>query len=307
MYALSACDCCGSEELDLWPALVAPFIAEFVLDARPELCELAECRRCGFRFFDRRFDASEVERLYGNYRGDGYFAVRHHHEPWYTRRFNDAFAQDGRMIAERQAQLLSFVGACSSPLSLERVLDFGGDRGQLIPSQIGRNRRVVYDLSDAPPVAGVEKIVDPHLLEPGNFDLAILTGVLEHVSRPRELLREVATLVDRDRGVLFVQVPWERIALDLVPRGELYARYLRALARAPRLGRLVDLWSTACRVKLGVAPPLGFVKLHEHLNFFDDRSLRALLVASGLRVARCERGMVAGVDCLSAVAGFETD
>jgi len=45
-----------------------------------------------------------------------------------------------------------------------------------------------------------------------------------------------------------------------------------------------DFVSTAFRVKLGFVPPLGFVPMREHVNFFTEQALTALLSRAGLKV-----------------------
>ncbi len=48
-----------------------------------------------------------------------------------------------------------------------------------------------------------------------------------------------------------------------------------------------DLLCTACRIKLGRLPPLGFVAMREHLNFVNAESLRAILASNGFAVDSC--------------------
>lgn len=296
---MDRCDCCDGSDLVRWPALVAPFIADYVLGQTSEPCALAECRACGFRFFDLRFTDDEIARLYRHYRGEEYYAARHRHEPWYTRRFNDRFVDDAATIEARQAHLLTTLSSIADR-TLARVIDYGGDCGQLIPPSLGATLRDVYDLSDAPPVAGVRKVDDSALARSG-YDLAILTGVLEHASEPSRLVERVASLLDR-HGLLYIEVPWERFSLRFVPRGSAYAAYLRVLSRRKYLLRALDFYSTAFRVKIDAVPPLGFAKVHEHLSFFDTSSLTRLLQRCGLNVRHAERGVVAGVELATAVA-----
>jgi hypothetical protein len=59
------------------------------------------------------------------------------------------------------------------------------------------------------------------------------------------------------------------------------------LAGRPLIRLAVDFWSTAMRVKFRLIPPLGFVKQHEHLNFFDAHSLPILLEHAGLSLLSC--------------------
>ena len=81
-------------------------------------------------------------------------------------------------------------------------------------------------------------------------------------------------------GLLCVGVPHERYGLRFISDSDIYGRYLKALARFPALLKLLDFYSTAGRVRLDAVPPLGFVKCHEHLNFFNEKSMRALFKRS---------------------------
>lgn len=278
-YRAESCPCCRGTSWVTYPAIIAPFVAEYALDERPRRTRLVECRGCAFRFFEDRLTDEEVARLYASYRGERYFEVRHRHEPWYTRRANDSTG-DG---PARRSTIERFVRG-----SVERVgdlLDFGGDRGQFIPEGIA-DRRFVYEISGVEPVAGVELIATNAALEDRRFDLVLLCHVLEHASEPRALLERIRRLLRSDESLLYVEVPFERPALRWLGRGAWFERWLDGVRRVRFLLTAVDFYSTAFRHKLEVVPPLGFVKLHEHINFFGEDSLRAVLRQAGLEPVR---------------------
>lgn len=52
--------------------------------------------------------------------------------------------------------------------------------------------------------------------------------------------------------------------------------------------RTLDFYSTAFRVKTGILPPLGFAKVHEHVNAFSSSSLARVLEKAGLSILRLE-------------------
>jgi hypothetical protein len=287
MNQISRCPCCQSGSTAAWPALVAPFIAEFVLRAPVSTCQLLECRSCGFRFFDRRFTDAEAERLYGHYRGPEYFEVRHRHEPWYTARFNEDLSDQSQVLVKRRQRTSDFLERYLDRSAIETVLDYGGESGQAIPDGWGRDR-VVYDLSDAAPVATVRKVSMAAELPQRGFDLAMVLHVLEHAAEPATMLGCVRPLL-RERGALLVEVPYERFSLRALGRGPASQRYVNWLAAHPLALRVADFYSTAARVKLGLVPPLAVPKLHEHINFFDEGSLAALARASGFEMLGMER------------------
>lgn len=282
MIRISSCPICDGAPAKAWPALVAPFIAELALKEAPSTCALLECGHCAFRFFDGRFEPPELERLYSGYRGEAYFEVRHRLEPWYSRRHNEGTGHAPEGIAERKAYLGAFLRERGLG-SVQRVLDYGGDSGQFIPDGIGAELHV-YEVSDAAPVAGVRKITDERELEAGGYDLVLLNHVLEHVPEPVPLVRKLASLLKPGSGALYVEVPFERYRI-WSGRGGAQRAYLGWLARHGGLLRGADFLSTLCRVALGTVPPLGFPKLHEHINFFGQASIGEAFARSGLAMS----------------------
>jgi SAM-dependent methyltransferase len=233
-----------------------------------------------------RYDDDEVARLYDDYRGEAYFEVRHRHEPFYTRAANRALGSDDDVNAARRDALRGFLARYMDGLPLEAVLDHGGDRGQIIPEGIA-SRRFVYDVSGVPPVAGVDRISTLEDLKRRSFDLVLSCHVIEHVPEPFDTIMSLTRLITPG-GYLYVEVPLERPSLALAARSRIGNRWLDALTARPLLLRLADIYSTAFRVKFGFVPPMGFVKAHEHINFFTPRSMKALLERAGLEVVASE-------------------
>lgn len=287
MLKVSQCPCCDGGSTRSWPAVVAPFIAEFVLREPASHCKLLECDNCGFRFFDERFTGAEIERLYSRYRGPEYFEVRHRHEPWYTAGFNKNASAQIETLIERKRRMATLLGAHLDRSQVGAVLDYGGDSGQAIPDGWGSDR-VVYDLSDSPAAPAVRKVSDEAKLSRHAFELIFLLHVLEHVPDPTAMLCRIRLLL-RDGGFLFVEVPCERYSLRALGRGAIAESYARWLATHPYALLAVDFYTTAARVKCGFVPPLGMLKLHEHINFFDERSLSALARRTGFEIVAMER------------------
>lgn len=98
-------------------------------------------------------------------------------------------------------------------------------------------------------------------------------------------MRDIAALL-ADSGWLYLEVPNEQ--WHPAPGGEtLRAAWIRQLLRWRPLLMATDLLCTACRIKLGRLPPLGFVAMREHLNFVNAESLRAILASNGFAVDSC--------------------
>jgi hypothetical protein len=71
-----------------------------------------------------------------------------------------------------------------------------------------------------------------------------------------------------------------------------YGLYLSTLQNVRPLLIAIDFISAAMRGYAGLAMPPGFMKLHEHINYFTEKSLSSLARAAGLQVleARVEKG-----------------
>ncbi len=285
------CPACGSGELDVRPAVVSPFFAEYLFGGQSGLCGIAQCRHCMLMFFSCRLDRGEVARLYAGYRGEEYFRARHKHEFWYTRAFNDRLGEEADIRGRREL-LYAAIGRHRDLGSIGSALDYGGDRGQILAQGPGR-RRYVFDVSAAEPVEGVKRLRDEAELAGLDVDLLLLCEVLEHASAPVELLRKLASCL-RPGGLLFVTVPYEQVPIADIPSAPWYRAYLRVLVKWKPLLTLGDFYSTAFRVKFCRIPPFGFAKMHEHLNFFSAKSLGLALSRGGFDVLECGLASPAG-------------
>lgn len=281
MYTVKTCLCCNSERLRRHPAVVSPFIAHYAVGQRPFPCNLLECTNCGFRFFDSRLAPEETGRLYEKYRGPEYFAARHKYEPWYSRKINDGIGSDQSETQRRNAAMLTFVKSRFEPASFRTVLDFGGDRGQFIPAELGAEK-FVFELSNANPVPGVLRL-EAEEAKTRRFDFLMCSGVLEHCSDPGEFLEQLVRL-GTPECVFYFSVPYERYDIGSVKNTAACRARLNFLLRFEKLLMLVDLYSTVGRFRWNRIPPLGLLKCHEHLNFFDERSMTHLLERAGLEL-----------------------
>jgi SAM-dependent methyltransferase len=282
MYTIEACPCCLSRRSTERWAIVAPFLAQFAVGQPPFLCKLLECSDCSFRFFNMRLAPQEVDRLYSEYRGDRYFAVRHRWEFWYSHKVNSGISGDPKEIADRMAALEKLALPHVDREKIGTVLDYGGDRGQFIPQSLGKEK-YVFEVSDAVPVDGVTRIATHDDLEGRQFDFVMVLCVLEHCSDPAQVLEQLRSYL-HPGSFLCVTVPHERYEVGFAGKGSLYRNYLNALLHVPPALVAVDFYSTAARVRLGRVPPLGLIKCHEHLNFFNKKSMTALLERTGFEI-----------------------
>ena len=303
MKQIQACPACGAEAHQGWPSVVAPFLVERALRERPPIGHVYQCGCCGLRFSNIRLNEDEVTHLYQAYRGEEYFQCRHRHEPWYSRRMNGDLGGDSKEIQHRQECLETLLQESSVLDRIQTVLDYGGDRGQFIPAGL-LARKWVFEISGVEPIQGVELITDFVQLANKSFDLVMLCHVLEHVMEPRTFLHEVMTHVT-SAGFLYIEIPLERPHINSVSKNMTITWY-QWLDHHPFCLRIIDFLSTASRMLLGWLPPLGLLKTSEHVNFFDESSLQALLAAEGFSCLRIETtqerrlaGRIGVVRCLA--------
>ncbi len=213
-------------------------------------------------FYNPRLDDGDLRRLYENYRSEEYQKMRHASEPWYTAKFNTDLASP-LSYKNRRAKLAPILRKHVGERKIHRVLDYGGDRGDLIVGLFDGAEAFVYDISGIPAATGAIATTDPAGCE---ADLIINSNVLEHVGFPRILVGEILKAAPKG-GLVFLEVPCEfafglpRIARRLAQIG------VMALAH-PALAR-------------HILRPAGLYMMHEHINYFTERSLIELMRSCG--------------------------
>lgn len=272
------CLCCTCTHLRKESTVVSPFLAKRGWNGEPELTSVMFCDRCGFRFYDRGLSESEGNRYYQGYRDQTYFRDRNRFEPFFTKRAYDAdstwLVSKGRRVA--LAHALELAGA---PKSFQSVLDFGGGTGQML-LDIQAERKAVFDVSGGQTEEGVARITSQGL--GSNWDLLLSCQVLEHLTDPFCSLQTMANSLSKG-GWLYAEVPDQHWS-NSVRNGSVREAWLSWIIGKPRLLLAADIVSTAFRIKRGFLPPLGFIPMREHLNYFTVEALRALLLRAGLSV-----------------------
>ena len=289
MQIANRCVICDSTEFNTLPAQLAPFISYRIFPWRPvytigDVFDLVakkkvyrlfrpllyllglgtkyfplmiaaiHCRKCGFLFSDLRPDSAELARIYSDYRGPSYVRDRKRFEPGYAQ-FNFKLG-DAEEVALRVANLEEVLKKVKLPLDeIHVLLDYGGDEGQFIPDSMHGTRKIVYEVSDKPARAGVEKIAEIAKVPP--IDFGMICHVLEHIPYPLDTLLELRSLI-RPGGYVYIEVPLDVCAaifgltsIDGLERGDIGT---------------------------------GSVFFHEHINFFSPRSVGRLLQRAGFEV-----------------------
>jgi SAM-dependent methyltransferase len=270
--------------VDNFPALIGKWISEYVFDGKVSRnSELLCCNRCGCKCFAFRYDEFECGKLYEGYRREAYFKSRSKYEFWYTRAVNDSFAVDGKEILRRRQYLEKVLLEAAGGEPITSILDYGGDRGQIIPDVC--EKKFSFDVSGVECVPGVSgiKVKD----ELGVYDCVMVCHVLEHVADPVAFLEEVGKCV-RPGGFVLIALPCEAFSLRFMVKNlaiqSLYAKYLSFLQRVPIIEKVVDFLSTAFKVKFNVIPPLGFIKQSEHLTVFSEGAIQWMVTRAGFHL-----------------------
>jgi len=216
-------------------------------------------------FYNPRLDDAEAGLLYASYRSQEYQQMRYESEPWYTPRFNADLASSSSYDRRRRIVgeiLRKYLGE----RKVSRVLDYGGDHGDLVLGLISGAVPFVYDISGVDPTQGVVSTSDPAGCK---ADLIINSNVLEHVGFPDRFMKEIVAVAPPG-GLIFLEVPREspfgvsRLARRVAQVG------VMALAR-PNLARRV-------------IRPASLYMMHEHINYFTEQSLACLMRSSGCAV-----------------------
>ncbi|MCM2305851.1 MAG: class I SAM-dependent methyltransferase [Sulfuritalea sp.] len=278
----AGCLCCGNESLLYETQIVSGFLAARAWGGPPEITRLAACPACGLRFFDRGLSDAEAERYYRAYRDAEYVRARWRWEPFYTSTQHAALLA-WSSSAPRIEALREALAQSNAPHCFASALDHGGDRGHMLTA-VNANRKAVFDPSTCATLPGIERYSDDATL-PGAWDLILSCQVLEHVSAPDVYLRKIGGLL-AESGWLYLEVPAEN--WRPAPGSEaLRAAWLRQMLRCRPLLMAADLLCTASRIKLGRLPPLGFVAMREHLNYFTADALNAILTNNGFTIDAC--------------------
>ena len=284
MYQQWRCPCCNDEAKVRYWAMVAPFISAYIKIAENKgTTRLFECRTCGHRWFEDRYDHEEMKRLYSRYRGKDYLSIRMKHEPWYSAKINSANL-DASIIRKRKEGLTRFLSpVLISDVNRVTIADVGGDAGQFIPIELATYSFVV-EASEQLPVAGVTRV---HAIGeiPHPINLVICAHVLEHIPSPVQFVADIASSSNLSRDCLFyIEVPLERFRIFSLLQQPIYRKYIDAVLAIRWMTIGLDFLSVLARSYLGMIFPPLLIKLHEHINFYTVQSLRSLAEASGLEV-----------------------
>jgi len=263
------CLICGSSSTTVKQAVISDFLLERIWDNKiDKQTELIFCSGCGFAFYSLRPTDEEMSRLYSGYRNEQYQEQRQRFESWYTEEVNNC-REDAEAYESRQEHMRRIILDAVDVSTVRSVLDYGGDTGLNIPRVFSNAEKYVFDISGVEPEAGVTGIADPDELRKRKYDFIMNTAVLEHVSDPYRLLKNISE-VSKDGGLIYLEVPFD---------SPFYKR---------RLDDLQFLFNKKFSKKVIFEQFLRTLRtpyiMHEHLNFFTPRSFEIMVRNAGWEI-----------------------
>lgn len=264
MIIAGRCICCDGDRLRKSPAVLMPFVAKRVFDWEP--VEITpdwgmQTLSPGMAYpLCNSIQCTDCGALFLDMRFDEAEMGRlysGYRDPTYTaarERFEPGYAARNLMLSERAAYLSEVEAIIGPYLSKPlHVLDWGGDTGLNTPFLHRAESVSVYDISGLAVAEGITA-VDRCGLASAPFTLVVCSNVLEHVPSPAALLGDIASVMRPD-SLLYLEVPLEA--------------YVAENAGAENLATGKKHW-------------------HEHINFFTETALRALVARCGLKIVHLE-------------------
>lgn len=264
MNIAERCICCAGDRLRSSPAVLMPFVAHRVFGWEPVEITQAwgmQTLRLGMAYplcnsvQCEACGALFLDMRFSDAEMDRLYSG--YRGPEYTaqrERFEPGYASRNSLLMERAAYLPQVEAIIAPHLSgPPHVLDWGGDTGLNTPFRDSAASVSVFDISGLTMAEGVTAM-DRAGLAGADFDLVVCSNVLEHVPRPAGLLDDIGAVMT-PRTLLYLEIPLEA-----------------HVAENPGVANLAA----------------GKKHWHEHVNFFTEPALRALITRSGLVVVHLE-------------------
>lgn len=264
MKIADRCICCDGRRLRKSPAVLMPFVAKRVFDWEP--VEIApdwgmQTLSSGMAYpLCNSMQCADCGALFLDMRFDDaemgrlYLGYRDAEYVAVRERFEPGYSARNALLGERATYLPLVEEMLSPHLTWPlHVLDWGGDTGLNTPFLEKADSVSVYDISGLD-MAGHVTAVGRENLSDAPFNLVVCSNVLEHVPSPAGLLEEIVGIM-RPGTLLYLEVPLESFVADRIGADDLAS---------------------------------GKKHWHEHINFFNETALRALIARCGLKLVHFE-------------------
>lgn len=256
----SQCVCCGSYDLDKSPAILMPFVAHRVFGWRP--VEITDS--WGLKTINNGMAYSVCNSILCKKCGHLFLDIRFTESEMNSLYdgYRDHDYTELREIyepgyRERNNGLnygVNYIDEIEEFLAPHLVfpvsiLDWGGDTGKNTPFKARNKLLHIYDISNKPYVVDGAKKINKEVATDTRYDLVVCSNVLEHTPFPIDIVLSIKDMMRPDT-ILYVEVPLEDIVRTCESKASL---------------RNKKHW-------------------HEHINFYSEGSIRALLRNAGLSV-----------------------
>jgi hypothetical protein len=211
------------------------------------------CRDCKFVGPDYGYEQNQLSGLYLDYRSESYNRERINFEPSYAS-LKDLIGKSAEEVSARLGNVSRLIAKHVDVNSIRNVLDWGGGEGKFVPAELRKKSVWILDIS-------TEKLINSEFVRvdeiPANtlFDFVQICHVLEHVASPYDLMVSILPHI-KSGGYIYIEVPKDRSDQDIE--------------------RLLDARSAVMHT------------IHEHLNLFTAKSIKALGKTLNLRVLSSE-------------------
>ena len=262
------CPCCNIAINYSSPAIMSPFISK-ITNQEQTITSLNFCLNCGFSSFTHRYNDLELKSIYGKYRSAYYQKLRQSVEPDYTMVVNNELGGDD-VSSQRQTTILDNLKLCG--IEPRSILDYGGDRGQMIPISLINDDTYVYDMSDVELVRGVQRL---HLdeLKSKSIDLVMINHTLEHmpdfINNLSRLMKDV-----KEDAYIYIELPYDSTFLIVFPPSTFGKKFRLHMFLNPKINLMYFRFKRLIRFLLKKSRPL---EMHEHINFFTKKSVVELM------------------------------
>jgi hypothetical protein len=296
MYYIDDCLICGSKKVDAFSCKTAPFLSERVWQSEPQKIKLLRCNICQFAFYNVRLENEEIAKLYKDYRGEVYQRERQRLEKSYSREYNYNLGHNDDEIRRRKNNLFALLRKYSGKTHFTNVLDYGGDHGQYIPDELSDSDKYVFEISGIKPLKGIRLITEMREAEKYAFDLIMCSHVLEHVSSPRSDVEKLIRCA-HEKSIFYFEVPVELVNFLKISefiqsmnfrqyptRENLWTTIMTSLRKFPLYCLLSNQRFFNSLFPVFDILGLKFFSMHEHCNFFNVHSMKALVESCGLEV-----------------------
>lgn len=269
------CPICDVQAIFKAYAIIAPWISN-LLEVKNLYSELYSCPECTLGFFSYRYSETDAQKLYSSYRTGVYLEVRHSWEPWYGAAENNAYQPklnqhniNSRISLMENAFLLAGVKR-----GFNGCVDFGGDLGQFFPSNV-KGAKYLVDLSAKPGINQDFAVVNSLSEISESVELVMNCGVLEHMSTLKGIIDELSSTI-KGSGVIYLEVPLDSFKTSRIHKSKFYKYYLSVISRVKFIFVTFDFITGASRQIFRTIPWFGIVKQSEHINYFNNLSLKTL-------------------------------